>query len=464
MSAPHSDVHHTNIIEALCDPPEEAQLQIAVWSLSSVGHMMAQKDLIDYLGLHFSLDPRYLMAVQNLIWEVEGGASDDRLDRYNPTHTKIGNAIITVCLPRDGMNGIPVVLIAQYVGQDPTADRYPSFGEESLEKLRRKQLHLRPPLRRSHSWESQLASLQGLGSYRYYPQMLTCLLESQRKTRYGFANVLLICFLPCLQLQLVRIRSSCGTTRILFEDHRQSSTQAGTDSHTKKTEEQLYSHRTSLRREISNLESQWSAVIRYMKMRLSMDPSEELLFKDFEEEIGQVIAESNRLESQIRDYLQLRAGTLGLEESRRSIDLSNRQIEEAKRVKIFTILAFVYIPLNLATSVFGMNLQQLNGSGQSLVDFVLTALLALIITGGTWYVIEIVNVYRKWQEDRNQQRPGKEPSSSHSVAERIGMIILALVRYWQHEHQPVYYFYPSDPGFAAVNLIMKDIQRAGRLQ
>ncbi|KAL8904795.1 MAG: hypothetical protein Q9171_006913 [Xanthocarpia ochracea] len=332
MSAPHSDVHHTNIIEALCDPPKDAQLQIAVWSLASIQHMMAQKDLIDYLGLHFSLDPQYLMAVKRLIFERAFAIADDPLDRYNPTHTKIGNAIITVCLPSDGTNGTPIVLIAQYVGENPAAD-YPSFGEDGLEKFRRKQLHPRPPLRRSHSWKSQLASLQGLGSYRYYPQMLTCLLESQKKTGYDFTNVLLICFLPCLQLQLVRIRSSCGMTRLLFEGHQESSTQAGTDSRTEKSEEQLYSRRTSLRREISDFISQWSAVIRYMKLRLSMDPSKGLLFKEFEEEIGHVIGESDRLESQVRDYLQLRAGTLGLEESRRSIDLSNRQIEEAKRGK-----------------------------------------------------------------------------------------------------------------------------------
>lgn len=90
---------------------------------------------------------------------------------------------------------------------------------------------------------------------------------------------------------------------------------------------------------------------------------------------------------------------------------------------LVTVLAFVYIPLNIATSVFGMNLQQLNGSGQSLVDFVLTALLALIITGWTWYAIEVFNGYRIWQEGRGQQPTGKEPSPNYSVAERIGMIV-----------------------------------------
>lgn len=34
-----------------------------------------------------------------------------------------------------------------------------------------------------------------------------------------------------------------------------------------------------------------------------------------------------------------------------------------------TVLALVYVPVNLATSVFGMNLQQLNGNGQTLEIF-----------------------------------------------------------------------------------------------
>ncbi|KAL8920294.1 MAG: hypothetical protein Q9208_006362 [Pyrenodesmia sp. 3 TL-2023] len=337
FSPPHSEVHQTNIIEALCDPPEDAQLQIVIWSLSCVDHMMAQRDLIDFLGLHFSLDPRCLSAVRALIQRLERGGYgilvDVPLDRHNPTHAKIDNAIITFCLPGDGTDGIPIVLIAQYAGYDSPVKEQ-SLEEQSLENGERKQLHPRPPLSRSDSWYSQLASLQGLGSYRYYPQMLTRLLESPKTTTDDFSNLLLICFLPCLQLQLGRIRSSCNRTRYGFEDHFRSSIRGDPDDLTETLEDTLYTDRTVLRSDISDVEDQWSAVIRYMKMRLSRDPSKGLLFHDFEEEIAHVIGESNRLESQIRDYLQLRAGTLGLEESRRSIDLSNRQIEEAKRVKI----------------------------------------------------------------------------------------------------------------------------------
>ena len=64
---------------------------------------------------------------------------------------------------------------------------------------------------------------------------------------------------------------------------------------------------------------------------------------------------------------------------------------------VVTILAFVYIPLNLATSIFGMNIEQLNGNGQHLSVFITTAVITLAVTGGSWFFIEQINSYRKWR-------------------------------------------------------------------
>lgn len=44
-----------------------------------------------------------------------------------------------------------------------------------------------------------------------------------------------------------------------------------------------------------------------------------------------VIDEARRLESEMRDHLQLQVGNLSLEESRKSIELSNFQVQEGKR-------------------------------------------------------------------------------------------------------------------------------------
>ena len=49
-----------------------------------------------------------------------------------------------------------------------------------------------------------------------------------------------------------------------------------------------------------------------------------------------------------------------------------------------TILAFIYVPLDLATSIFGMNIQQLNQNGQNLRVFLVTAAVALLITVLIW--------------------------------------------------------------------------------
>lgn len=56
-----------------------------------------------------------------------------------------------------------------------------------------------------------------------------------------------------------------------------------------------------------------------------------------------------------------------------------------------TILAFVYVPLNMATSIFGMNIQELNQSGHKVWMFVLTAVLALLVTAGGWFLVDQAN-------------------------------------------------------------------------
>ena len=112
------------------------------------------------------------------------------------------------------------------------------------------------------------------------------------------------------------------------------------------------------------------------------------------------------MKSQVRDYVQLQVGEIALQESKKSIKIWNQQIEEGKRVKIcklhdpayhtlkfidliaFTLLAFIYIPLNLAMSIFGMDLSELNGSGKNIWVILCQAIVALLTTGALWFVLE----------------------------------------------------------------------------
>lgn len=55
------------------------------------------------------------------------------------------------------------------------------------------------------------------------------------------------------------------------------------------------------------------------------------VYLNTKQEMDQINKEARRLDAEVRDYLQLVVGNLALEESRKSIELSNHQILEGKR-------------------------------------------------------------------------------------------------------------------------------------
>lgn len=91
---------------------------------------------------------------------------------------------------------------------------------------------------------------------------------------------------------------------------------------------------------------------------------------------------------------------------------------------LVTILAFIYVPLNLATSIFGMNLQQLNKNGQNVSAFLATVIVALAVTGGTWLIIDQMNAARRWLQPKNVNYGSER---HFSTMERI-VLLFVLVR------------------------------------
>lgn len=103
----------------------------------------------------------------------------------------------------------------------------------------------------------------------------------------------------------------------------------------------LYECRALLRRCIDDMENDWWSLVRYIRSQHGTDWFTGQLYRNFEGEFREAVADVSRVECQIRDHLQLEAGKLGLEESRKSIEMSNRQIEEAKRGKPKFSLAWI---------------------------------------------------------------------------------------------------------------------------
>lgn len=60
--------------------------------------------------------------------------------------------------------------------------------------------------------------------------------------------------------------------------------------------------------------------------------------------------------------------------------------------RVVTVLASVFVPISLASSIFGMNVQEINESGHSVWSFALCAILLWLLTGAVWMA---------WQARRN---------------------------------------------------------------
>ena len=75
------------------------------------------------------------------------------------------------------------------------------------------------------------------------------------------------------------------------------------------------------------------------------------------------------------------------------------------------MLAFFFIPVSLATSIYGMNLQQINKTGHDMWVFVVTAIAILVVALLAWALPFLIN--NAWRNRRDPRRyyPSREYDS-----------------------------------------------------
>ena len=89
-----------------------------------------------------------------------------------------------------------------------------------------------------------------------------------------------------------------------------------------------------------------------------------------------------------------------------------------------TILAFIYVPLNLATSIFGMNLQPLNQTGQNIASLFITAVVVMLVTGLVWFLLVQFNHVREWERKRVEKLSQADREQERLIRpERGGLVV-----------------------------------------
>lgn len=115
------------------------------------------------------------------------------------------------------------------------------------------------------------------------------------------------------------------------------------------------------------------------------------------------------------ENIQLLLGIISIQDAQHSI-------QQTHQSTILTALATVYLPLSLATSVFGMNLQEMNGSGPKIWIFVIVCAVLLVLTSVIVLFIfkrSIPNVFIRSEKPRNIAAREIDKKSATKTMEQI---------------------------------------------
>ena len=195
-----------------------------------------------------------------------------------------------------------------------------------------KDLDLVPPFRpppqveSQHSYSADQLSPSGNEYCKTYVKCLNHLIYHMEAAAHNDPDVLLLSMLPLLHLRALLLHRKSKLVRSDYINPKRFSTKDILDASSYFTIK-----RFDLRRHIEEFEANRVEFINYacgyQQDIWSKDPicrRVDCLWNDS-------VRDARLIEIEIRDYMQLLAGQSSLEESRKSIDISNYQIQEGKR-------------------------------------------------------------------------------------------------------------------------------------
>lgn len=306
-----------NILMTLRQPPAYAALQIVLWNATDY----LIPNLVNKLGLGLKIDPRFFEALDE---------ESRRRRHWDPKHVTINGAVATVIrhYNTEEVDVAPIVFIAgmQWESESMIA------AEEDIGGT----LPFQHPAARTYPFHSPPYDRVGYfpGQYEHpnYIRLLEWYFEKDKDLPSSGTDLMLQPLIPLFYLSIFRIREFCKSVRheydIIHKEDRATAWWANTRENIISG---LPKKRLRLRAMVEDSEDALDHFLRYIGSQHSADYLSTQSWLKAEGDIKRTHQEAARLEAQIRDYLQIQVGEWALQESRRSIEVSNRQIEEGKR-------------------------------------------------------------------------------------------------------------------------------------
>ena len=302
----------TEILSALRQPATSTKFRIVLWDSTSL-----TEEMLSALGLGLKIQPHFFNAFLTRHPKTPEWADFNTGWKFSDDVIVVGQYIMTLVYDYPPLNAdaTPIIVIA---GVDQNHVRIDSDFLGTLP-------FQRPATQATNETPNSLDQLP-----EWMKIVLRGLDSDLKKGKGRVRNDMDLTFGPptiLLQFSIPLVRLECRVSRACYLQ----ATNPRCAETVDKVLKTVFTARYQLRRMIEDSEDNFLRIRDNQKSVKRHGRPQSQSFMTLQLDFQQTRLEATRLEAEIRDYLQLQTGQLALEESKKSIELSNSQIEEAKR-------------------------------------------------------------------------------------------------------------------------------------
>ena len=322
------------LLTALRQPSKHVHVRVVFWQM---WHYTPNR-LMDILGLGLRIDPQVFLALMGTLKGLEQlSGFDEAVETrpFRPSHVLIDRAVATFVrhCPFNKPAAPPIILIVGEIYDDfmepgnlghltcvtdQRINRSPPFVNPS------QGIELPPAIK-------NLKRCQQRWLQRYERIFRAVAVDSPGITSCT-ATIITSVLIPLLQRNCIKTRAQFLRLRQIFLAHEAATNMDNTRNQSvNHTSSNLHQERFRLRRSVEDSDDCMNHFERYISAEDANYLPKSPAYLQIKQERDQIHDEARRLDTEVRDYLQLVVGNLSLEESRKSIELSNQQILEGKR-------------------------------------------------------------------------------------------------------------------------------------
>ena len=296
------------IIEALKLPVNEDSVRLVLWHMPNC---RLEMEWVDVFFLLLRIPPSFF---RSLVWKRQQGFRHHEGFYHRPQHLydletwMIGN-FLTISLDNPVFTEGPVILIVLMGNLYRAVEWLESNTCRSNSLLREEDES--SFIDENTPWEHHKA----------YVRLLERVLERGPSSDHTFVSLYCTTMYSILRIHVITLQESYQSVWAIM-------IRLGTSN---ESFNELALKRAELRRNLEDFENCLQCFQSYIRIQGQHATLNTLQYLKYEEHWNRVVAMSRRLEAEVRDQMQLATGMLSIDESRRSIELSNIQIREGKQ-------------------------------------------------------------------------------------------------------------------------------------